>query len=215
MGADDKLFEKFGKSFPAGTVLFLDGSAGQEMYIIQSGKVKISKKIGNLEKTLAILPTGEFFGEMSILNNLPRSATATVIEDANLLVIDPKTFETMIRNNAEIAIRIIKKLANRLQEADHQIESLLLKNHNQRVVHILVRWAESRGKPENQGIRVGGSEAELETASGVEPGKLAPLWEEIAKAGVARKDEKGYFIPDLDKLKKYLDYLSMKEQFGG
>ena len=215
MGADDKLFEKFGKSFPAGTVLFLDGSAGQEMYIIQSGKVKISKKIGNLEKTLALLPTGEFFGEMSILNNRPRSATAAVIEDANLLVIDPKTFETMIRNNAEIAIRIIKKLANRLQEADHQIESLLLKNHNQRVVHILVRWAEARGKSENQGIRVGGSEAELETASGVEPGKLAPLWEEIAKAGVARKDEKGYFIPDLDKLKKYLDYLSMKEQFGG
>ena len=215
MGADDKLFEKFGKSFPAGTVLFLDGSAGQEMYIIQTGKVKISKKIGNLEKTLALLPTGEFFGEMSILNNRPRSATATVIEDANLLVIDPKTFETMIRNNAEIAIRIIKKLANRLQEADHQIESLLLKNHNQRVVHILVRWAEARGKPENQGIRVGGGEAELETASGVEPGKLAPLWEEIAKAGVARKDEKGYFIPDLDKLKKYLDYLSMKEQFGG
>jgi len=215
MGADDKLFEKFGKSFPAGTVLFLDGSAGQEMYIIQSGKVKISKKIGNLEKTLAILPTGEFFGEMSILNNRPRSATATVIEDANLLVIDPKTFETMIRNNAEIAIRIIKKLAGRLQEADHQIESLFLKNHNQRVVHILVRWAEARGTPENQGIRVGGSEQELETASGVETGKLAPLWDEIAKAGVARKDDKGYFIPDLEKLKKYLDYLSMKEQFGG
>jgi CRP/FNR family cyclic AMP-dependent transcriptional regulator len=215
MGADDKLFEKFGKSFPAGTVLFLDGSAGQEMYIIQSGKVKISKKIGNLEKTLAILPTGEFFGEMSILNNRPRSAAATVIEDANLLVIDPKTFETMIRNNAEIAIRIIKKLAIRLQEADNQIENLLLKNHNQRVVHILVRWAEARGTPENQGIRVGGSEQELETASEVEPGKLPPLWDEIAKAGVARKDEKGYFIPNLEKLKKYLDYLSMKEQFGG
>ncbi|MDD5223151.1 MAG: cyclic nucleotide-binding domain-containing protein [bacterium] len=215
MGADDKLFEKFGKSFPAGTVLFQDGSAGQEMYIIQSGKVKISKKIGNLEKTLAILPTGDFFGEMSILNNRPRSATATVMEDANLLVIDPKTFETMLRNNAEIAIRIIKKLAARLQDTDNQIESLLLKNHNQRVVLILVRWAEARGKPENQGIRVGGTEQELETASGVEANQLAPLWDEIAKAGVARKDEKGYFVPDLDKLKKYLDYLSMKEQFGG
>lgn len=216
MGADDKLFEKFGKAFPAGTVLFNDGEAGQEMYIIQSGKIKISKKIGNVEKTLAILPTGDFFGEMSILNNRPRSATATVQEDAQLLVIDPKTFETMIRNNAEIAIRIIRKLASRLQDADNQIESLLLKNHNQRVIHIIIRWAESRGAPENKGIRIAGaSEQDLETAAGIEAGKIGPIFEEISKAGVVQKDGKGYFVPDMDKLKKYYDYLAMKEQFGG
>jgi len=215
MGAEDKLFEKFGKAFPAGTVVFRDREPGQEMYIIQSGKVKISKKIGSLEKTLAVLPTGEFFGEMSILNNRPRSATATVVEDAQLLVIDPKTFETMIRNNAEIAIRIIRKLSARLQDADNQIESLLLKNHNQRVVHILIRWAETRGTPEGGGIRIAGAtEPELETASGIEPGKIGPIFEEISKAGVARKDGQGYFVPDMEKIKKYYDYLAMKEQFG-
>src|SRR6516225_11769436 len=108
MGAEDQLFDRFGKGFPAGTPLFKDGEPGKEMYVIQSGKVRISKKVRDTEKVLAVLGPGEFFGEMSILNDKPRSANATVEEEAKLLVIDPKTFEAMIRGNAEIAIRMIK-----------------------------------------------------------------------------------------------------------
>ena len=80
----------------------------------------------DIEKILAILGPGEFFGEMAIISNKPRNATAVVEETARLLVIDPKTFEGMIRGNSEIAVRMIKKLAERLSEADAQIENLLL-----------------------------------------------------------------------------------------
>src|SRR5438874_2596705 len=117
MTADDHLFSKFGKVFPAGTVLFREGEAGHEMYVVQVGRVSISKQVGDVQKVLSILGQGEFFGEMSILNNKPRSATATVAEDAKLLVIDSKTFEAMVRGNSEISVRMIKKLAHRLQEA--------------------------------------------------------------------------------------------------
>ena len=77
------------------------------------------------EVHLATLPPGEFFGEMAIINKQPRSATATVIEEAQLLVLDARTFEAMIRGNAEIAIRMIKKLAARLAQANSQVEMLL------------------------------------------------------------------------------------------
>src|SRR4051812_46571866 len=70
------LFERFGKAFPPGTILFKEGDTGKEMYVIQSGKVRISKTVRDVEKTLVELPAGEFFGEMSILNDKPRSATA-------------------------------------------------------------------------------------------------------------------------------------------
>jgi len=76
MGTDNILLQKFGKTVPAGTVLFKDGESGNQMYVIHSGKVKITKKVGSVEKTLAILPAGEFFGEMAILNNEPRTASA-------------------------------------------------------------------------------------------------------------------------------------------
>src|SRR2546430_17715708 len=61
---------------PSGTVLFREGDRGQTMYVIRSGKVNISKRIGDSEITLAVLGAGEFFGEMALLGGLPRSAGA-------------------------------------------------------------------------------------------------------------------------------------------
>lgn len=123
--AEEPLPHRFTKEVPRGTVLFREGDPGREMFVIQAGRVRISKRAGDAETALATLGQGEFFGEMSILNNRPRTATATVLEDARLLVIDPKTFDAMLRANAEVAIRMIKKLADRLEEADRRIEELL------------------------------------------------------------------------------------------
>src|SRR5512140_2082174 len=135
--ADDQLFHRFGREFARGTVLFREGEPGKEMYVVQSGRVNVSKNAGDVEKILASLGPGEFLGEMSILNNKPRSATATCAEPSKVLVIDATPFEAMIRGNAEIAIRMIKKLADRLQEADDQIENLLFHDASSRVVHFL------------------------------------------------------------------------------
>src|SRR5512132_4537014 len=140
--ADDQLFQRFGKTFPSGTVLFREGEPGRDMYVVQSGRVNVSKKVGEVEKILSSMGPGEFLGEMSILNNRPRSATATCAEDSKLLVIDAKTFEAMIRGTAEIAIRMIKKLADRLAAANDQIENLLFADASSRVVHFLATSAE-------------------------------------------------------------------------
>ncbi|HZI14846.1 MAG TPA: cyclic nucleotide-binding domain-containing protein, partial [Myxococcus sp.] len=134
MGAEETLFQRFGKEFPKGTELFREGETGKEMYVIQSGKVAISKRVRDVEKVLAVLGPGEFFGEMAIISNKPRNASAAVQDDARLLVIDSKTFEAMIRGNSEIAVRMIKKLAERLSEADAQIENLLMSDPVSRVV---------------------------------------------------------------------------------
>jgi len=100
MSAEEALFQRFGKEFPMGTVLFREGDVGREMYVLQSGKISISKKVRDVEKVLAILGPGEFFGEMAIISNKPRNASATVEDDARVLVIDPRTFEAMIRGNS-------------------------------------------------------------------------------------------------------------------
>src|SRR5512135_1781086 len=107
------------------------------MYVVQRGKVAISARVGAVEKLLTTLGQGEFFGEMSILNDAPRSATATCLEDCHLLVVDARTFEAMVRASSEIAIRMIQKMAARLAEADRQIENLLLRDARARVVHFV------------------------------------------------------------------------------
>src|SRR5438093_7914768 len=167
MAGEDALCQRFGKEFRRGDVLFREGERGKEMYVIQAGKVNITKTVRETEKILATLGAGEFFGEMSILNHKPRSAGAVMAEDGKLLVIDPKTFEAMIRGNVEIAVRLIKKLSDRLQEADEQIENLLLRDPNSRVVHFLMMAASKRGKDSPQGKLAAVNLAELHSRMGL------------------------------------------------
>src|SRR5438132_12617372 len=108
---------------PSGTVLFREGDRGQTMYVIRSGRVNIWKRIGDTEITLAVLGPGEFFGEMALLEGLPRSAGATVLEDATLVEVDQQSFETLLRKNSEVALRLLRRLSSRLREADRQVHA--------------------------------------------------------------------------------------------
>ena len=143
---DLPLLERFGRFYPAGTVLFHEGEAGKEMYVVHSGLVELTRRMKERDTVLALVRPGEFFGEMAIVNNRPRSASATVKEDSRILVIDSRTFEAMIRGKAEIAVRMIKALAGRLEQANQQIELLLLRDVNHRIVHCLRQLANSTGK---------------------------------------------------------------------
>ena len=122
MKQEEQLFWKFGRNFSRGTVLFHEGDAGQEMFIIQKGKVVVRKKVGNAEKVLAELSEGEFFGEMALLLGMDRSATVEVTEDSRVLVIRPDTFESLLRNSPEIALKMLKKMAMRLRALDDNLE---------------------------------------------------------------------------------------------
>ena len=112
----ENLIDRFTRDYASGCVLFREGDAGTCMYVVQSGTVEIRRKVGDAERVLAVLPPGEFFGEMAILNGRPRSATAVVREPARLLVIEGRTFEAMLRGRVEIAVRMIKALAGRFKE---------------------------------------------------------------------------------------------------
>jgi CRP-like cAMP-binding protein len=211
--ADDQLFQRFGKEFAQGTVLFREGEPGNEMYVVQQGRVTVSKRVGEVEKILASLGAGEFLGEMSILNNKPRSATATCAVASRLLVIDARTFEAMIRGNAEIAIRMIKKLADRLAEANAQIENLLFADASSRVVHFLATAAEKAARgPAGHKIEV--APKELPARVGVKPEQADDVLMKLLKAKILAVHPDGFVVPDVSKLRHFLEFLQMKAQFG-
>ncbi len=136
--------ERFARDFPAGTVLFEEGQPGHVMYIVVAGEIEIRRRVGGAERVLAVLGSGEFFGEMAILSGRPRSATAVARGAARLLVIDGTTFEAMLRARPEIALRLIKALAARLDATNHHVELLLLPTANHRVVQCLRHMAEEQ-----------------------------------------------------------------------
>ena len=107
---------------PAGTTIFQEGQPGDEMYVIQSGRVEILKNAKGTEKRLTVLEKGDFFGEISILENIPRTASARAITDVDLVRINQSTFDEMLRNNSEIAVRMLRKLSLRLRETTQLLE---------------------------------------------------------------------------------------------
>ena len=207
------LFARFGREVPKGEVLFRENEPGREMYIIQSEKIRISKRMTGLDKTLVNLRKGDLLGKMSILNNRPRSATAEVVEDARLLVIDPQTVETMVRSNADIAVRITKNLSAVLQEADQQIVNLLLRDNTSRLTNTLARLASQQEDRTPKGIRLDMNVAELATTAGVPPVQAEEVIGKLTSARILQVEGGQIVIGSLELLDKFLPYLELKEEF--
>jgi CRP-like cAMP-binding protein len=203
------LLRRFARDFPRGTVLFREGDPGGEMYVVQRGKVAISARVGAVEKVLSTLGQGEFLGEMSILNHAPRSATATCVEDCQLLVVDARTFEAMVRASSEIAVRMIQKLAGRLAEADRQIENLLLRDARSRVVHFV-----SGAAARSPGTPLSLPPDELATRLDVESKAVADVLGTLERAGLITGSEGAWTVPDADRLRHFLDLLQLDSRAG-
>src|SRR5436305_4605411 len=109
----------------AGDYIFREGDLGTEMYIINEGKVEILNQVGDEEQILAVLEKGDFFGEMSVLEDLPRAATARAATDVRLLQINGSTFDQLLQGNPEIAVRMMRKLSRRLRETDEMLKGFL------------------------------------------------------------------------------------------
>jgi CRP/FNR family transcriptional regulator, cyclic AMP receptor protein len=218
--------ERFARDFAAGTVLFEEGQPGEDMYVVLTGHVEIRRKVGETEHVLAVLNPGDFFGEMAILNQRPRSATAVTRVDSQLLVIEGRMFEAMLRARPEIALRIIKTLAMRLENANQHVELLLLPTPNHKVVQCLRHMAEEQmllagaqvtpgtailvpKRIEEIAVRVGLPVADvIEVVDRLRASRLVLLAED---AGI---DGDGFIVPEVGRLQEFLEFLSLKDRFG-
>lgn len=115
-------FERYIVTHAMGEIIFSDGEIGNEMYIIQSGVVEIIKTIAGETRVLSTLEKGDFFGEMSVLEDVPRIASARAKTDVELVKINGAMFDTMLKSNTEIAVRMMRKLSRRLREVTAMLE---------------------------------------------------------------------------------------------
>ena len=118
-------FKRYIVAHPMGDIIFSEGDIGTEMYILQSGSVELFKQIAGETRVLATLDKGDFFGEMSVLEDLPRTASARAKTDVELVKINGAMFDTMLKSNTEIAVRMMRKLSRRLREVTAMLEDAL------------------------------------------------------------------------------------------
>lgn len=116
----------FTRAYPRNTMIFSEGQPGKELYIIQKGSVKITKIVDNNEVLLAVLKQGDIFGEMALIENKYRSASAIAYEDSVLLAVNKANFTQMIANQPQLIARLTKLLAERLWFIYRQLANTLL-----------------------------------------------------------------------------------------
>ncbi|MEM6954635.1 MAG: Crp/Fnr family transcriptional regulator [Myxococcota bacterium] len=200
---------------PSGTMLFRDGDPGDVMYVIQKGRVRIFTEVKDAEKQLAVLGPGDFFGEMAILNDKPRTASAEVVEDATLLAIDGQTLGSMITSNTEIAVRLIRRLARRLDSANTLIDILMHRDPKARVILGLSHEAEFNGVPMDDGsLQVPIDADGLCRQVGLSREEVDAVVQRLSRLGIVQPRGNGFAIPDRMRLHEFLEFLQMREKFG-
>jgi CRP/FNR family cyclic AMP-dependent transcriptional regulator len=212
-GQKETIVKKYAKTFPKGERIFNEGDYGEEMFFINEGKVRIFKTVRDTDKSLAILGKGEFFGEMSVLDSKPRSASAETVEDSTLIVLDGKTFETILRGDPEVSMRLIRKLVKRLREADDQIENMMIKDDESKVIHTLLKLIPEIGMPTKTGIQLQINPQDLLTKIGIDTDSMKVILAKLKKFDLIRVSEKQIFVPSLSKLRRFNKFVEMKSEF--
>jgi CRP/FNR family transcriptional regulator, cyclic AMP receptor protein len=130
------------KQYPKGSVVLFEGDPGDSLFIVRGGRVKVVL-VGEdgREVILGILGVGEHFGELSLIDQQPRSAHVIAMEDASLLVLRSEDFKRRVEAAPEIAWAMLAELARRLRRADDKIGGLVLLDVPGRIARLLLDFA--------------------------------------------------------------------------
>jgi CRP/FNR family transcriptional regulator/CRP/FNR family cyclic AMP-dependent transcriptional regulator len=130
------------RRLPKNKTVVEEGTPGDYMYVIREGRVKVTKLSGDgREKILEMLEAGAFFGEMSLLDSAPRSASVKALTDVRVLALSRKDFLNVLRRSPDLALAVITELTSRLRQQDEQASSLSFQRVKERTQGLLVRLA--------------------------------------------------------------------------
>ncbi|MEW6685833.1 MAG: Crp/Fnr family transcriptional regulator [Candidatus Edwardsbacteria bacterium] len=206
---------EFEKTLRPGETLFHEGESGEQMFLIRSGKVRISKRSGQVEKTLAVLKEGDFFGEMALIDGSPRSATATALEETRLLIVDREAFKAQLKENPMIEY-VLETMSRRLRATNRQVEFLLIRDELRRVVAMIQSLAKERGITTPDGgvvLDFDYSYEDFGNTVGITAEKAKELLHKLLNIKLIRLEEKKMTVPSMNDLDEYMRYITLKEKF--
>lgn len=138
MDLSNPAFERFAVRYPKGSIIFCEYEPGDAFYLIQEGRVQISRVMGDIEKTIDILQPGEVFGEMAILEEAPRSAGASALDDVKVLEFNKANFEILMQGNPQIALKLLRLFTKRIYDQRRRFMILTLDDVQARVADVFL-----------------------------------------------------------------------------
>ena len=208
---DAPLLDRFGRAFAAGEVLFREGEPATEAFLLREGRVRLLKRVRMSDRSMSVLGAGMLFGEAALIDDMPRTSTAIALTDGIALAFDAAGFRSLMIRAPHLTTQIVEQLVRRVRDAEDQVELLMLKDTQSKIVGALLKLAgpapdaaELKLSPVDLSVRVG-------------------LDVDAVKVSVQRLREQGYVrivgerieLPDLDALRRLYVLLGSKEELRG
>jgi len=215
MEKKEEKLSKLIREFKDGELIFCEYEPGEELYILQSGRVKISSVIDQKEKTLAILEPGSIFGEMAVLDKKPRSATAQAIGDVKVYCINYEGLKIVVKQNPQFAIQLIKMFSQRVWSTNRHIRNLRIKEILVRAADGLLMLAEKSGvsPSSHQRVRLEIKPPEFAKLIGVSIVEGEKVLKRLEKERKIRIEDDGITIPSLSEILRMVEVYKKKERF--
>ena len=206
-----RLLGRFGRRFAAGETLLEEGTPAREAFLLQEGKVRLLRRVGLTERSLAILKVGDLFGEGVWIEGASYGSTAVALTDGAVLALDRATFRSLLERHPPVAVRVVDQLVRRLRDAEDQIEILMLRGAQSKVIGALLKvTGKTAGTAE-----VAISPVELSTRVGLEVDAVKRIVQRLRDRQYLRIQGERIEIVDVDALKRLHVLLGTKDELAG
>lgn len=192
-------------AFARGDVLFHEGDPGDRLFVIRSGKIKLGRRSSDgRENLLSIQGPGEMFGELSLFDPGPRTATATVVADAELVELAHTDLVAWLELHPKVAKHLLKALAHRLRRTNEALADLVFSDVPGRVAKALLDLATRFGEPTDEGVRVAHdlTQEELAQLVGASRETVNKALADFAARGWVRREGRAVVLLDADRLER-------------
>ncbi len=207
------------KTLKEGEVLFEEGSFGKEVYIIQDGKVGVYKNTPEGQTELATIEMGGIIGEMSLLDNQPRSATIRAVEKTNAIIVNEKVFQESLKKAPVWLTSIIKIIISRLRDANIRIDISALRDHERGLASLILLLLPEYKYEFSSKIAINYDMVIVEAyyVCKLKKKEILKLLSSFEKREIIEiieddKNKKHICISDLEVLKLFFEYLTLKSQ---
>ena len=195
------------RRYRAGEPVFREGDPGTALYVVETGEVKVL--LGGSEGkevVLSLLGSGEFFGELALLDGEPRSADAVATAATEVLVLPREDFLRFLGEVPAVAINMLAALSRRFRRTDRLVHDAAFSDVRTRLTRLLLELADTRGKPQAGGVVIGSrlTQGDLASMVGATRESINKCLRSYAAQGLVRHERGRLILPDVERLRRQL-----------
>ena len=208
------IVNKHGIKVSKGSVVVAEGDKGRDMFVVHQGELEVIRKINEQERVVRTIKAGEFFGELSLLNNEPRLATVRASKASVLIKISPQSFETFVKKLPDLALKVIIVLATRLRQTNQEVISLQESDEDMKLLKSLLTKVDTLGTPTVKGIKVDTSLEAVGEEINSSKEVVLRVKEDLKNAEnlISFSEGKGIEILNLELMNEFVDFIQVRNE---